>query len=142
MAEPTTYIYDIRSHVFQFGAVLIDRDHGDGFVEVEPGGPSFGEKMGTDGTFTRTATNNRAKKFKLHLAKKSPFNAVLSALHTLDTTATNGAGVAPIMVKDLDGVKIHAGESAWISGWPPDNIDAEAAEVVWEFTCGVGKSIF
>lgn len=138
-----TYVYDVRDIVFTFGPVLVSKDHAEGaFVTVAKASDAFTSKVGGDGNVTRQATNNKLATVTLRLAKKSPSNTALGALHTVDTNTTNGAGVYPLMIKDVAGTTLHGGFSAWIKKQPDDTFGQEADEREWTFEVAQLESAF
>jgi hypothetical protein len=103
------------------------------FLEIDPDGPSFTEKRGTDGFITRSKTNNYLMKIMLHVMQSnSVTNGFLSGLLTSDEAAANGAGVGNFAWEDLAGTSLGICPFAWVVGLAPQKFGREADERVWE----------
>jgi hypothetical protein len=131
----STKIYDADQVAMVFMGVPISSGLNDGvFLEIEQMAEDFTVKVGTDGEVTRSKTNNAVIKIKLHLMQSSGGNVFLSAINLLDKLGSNGAGVGPMLVSDLQGTTAIAAASCWISKPPDMTFDREATERVWELT--------
>ncbi len=103
------------------------------FLEIEPDGPAFTEKRGTDGFVSRSKTNNYLVKIILHIMQtNSPTNSFLSSIVTTDEAAQNGAGVGQFNVEDLQGTSLLVCPFAWVIGYAKQGFDRESTERAWE----------
>lgn len=112
--------------------VPIDGGYGEGEVlKLERTQPTFTTKMGADGGITRSKTYNGHFKITLTLMQTSRANLLLSAIHELDRTASNGAGVAPTAIVDLGGGTNYKASKSWISEAPSPTFGREATHRDW-----------
>ncbi len=131
-----TYSYDADQIAIDFGAIKIDSGYADGsFLEIEAEGMYFTYVLGTDGSVTRSKTKNKCAKITLKLMQSSYINDALSAVMILDNNAANGAGIAPFMLKDLNGTSLCAGAHCWIEGPPSLEWDRTAKSREWPLFC-------
>lgn len=92
---------------------------------------SFVEVPGVDGDVSRSKVMARVAVITIHLMQTSRSNAGLSAVHNQDLSASGGAGVAPIMIKDGNGISVFASDKAWISKMPTTTYGKQAGPREW-----------
>jgi Protein of unknown function (DUF3277) len=127
-------IYDASEVSLIFAGIPISSGYAEGeFCKVERKEEGFSSVVGTDGEVTRSKTNNRMAKVTIRLMQSSSANAALTAIHNADLYTSNGAGVAPILIKDRQGTSLHSGAKAWIVKSPDASYDKTAKEREWEF---------
>lgn len=103
------------------------------FVTVDYDAPSFIYKIGTDGTVTRSKTNNKVVKITIRtMNSNGDTNGFLSELLVTDENEPNGAGVGTFALKDLQGTTILFCNQSWITGFPKQPFDQSANEREWE----------
>ena len=68
--------------------------------------PQFTLVKGTDGSATRSKTNDRETEIKINLMQSSSVNAILSALLMADVSTPNGTGIGSFVVADLQGTTL------------------------------------
>jgi len=125
-------VYDANEVTINFAGLDIDSGYADGeFCRIEQETEDFVDKAGTDGEVTRSKTNDRRTTITILLMQSSDGNAKLSSLNNLDRLAGNGAGVAPILVRDRQGTSIFAAAEAWISKPPDVSYDREPTAREW-----------
>jgi hypothetical protein len=125
-------VYDANEVTLNFAGLDIDSGYADGeFCRVEQESDDFTDKVGTDGEVTRSKTNDRRTTVTILLMQSSDGNAKLSTLNNLDRLAGNGAGVAPILIRDRQGTSVFAGAEAWISKPPNISYDREPTAREW-----------
>ena len=118
-----------------FGDILIDDGRADPFFQISAQGPAYTvEGPGTDGHVARNATNNNLYTVTITLKGTSQHNQELSALHIVDRQAFNGAGVAPLLIKDVTGATLIATDRAWITQMAEQSLGVNKPDVAWEFT--------
>lgn len=120
--------YDPSQLVITFGPVLMS-GYADADVTVERNEDAFTLKVGLDGKGTRTKNANRSGKVTIPLMQSSLCNDLLSGIAQLDEKA--GAGVYPLLVKDLSGRTLHAAQTAWIQKQPASAFGKEAGPREW-----------
>ena len=100
-----------------FANVLLDSGYGDGeFCRIEQTEKSFGTKVGTDGEVTRYKMKNKLTTVTFITSQTSSANAKFSAILAADENGPNGAGVAPLLVRDRQGSSLFEAQFAWITG--------------------------
>lgn len=82
------------------------------FVSAARNNDSWNLSVGSGGDGTRAKSGDKSGRVTLTLLGSSKSNAALSALATLDERT--GAGVGPLLVKDLSGADVITAGSAWI----------------------------
>lgn len=127
-------IYDANQVTLSVADILIDSGFAEGaFVEVEQNEEDFKIVVGTDGSVTRSKTNNKSAKVIVRLLQTSDGNAQLSALNRLDKAQPNGAGVGAFLLKDrTSGTVLYQGEHCWIAKPPKVTMDKVATPREWE----------
>lgn len=129
-------VYTSSDIVATFGGVPLNSGRADGeFIKIEPITASFTRKAGADGEVTRSRSNDKGAKITITLMQTSDSNALLSAIHLLDITASNGAGVAAFSVVDLGGTSLHFAAEAWIMQPADVTYAPEAGTRVWVMEC-------
>lgn len=133
-------VYSANEVSFSFSLIPIDSGRGDNeFVSYDQKEENFTYKAGVDGEGTRSESKNRYTEVKLTLMQTSSGNAVLSAIHNGDILIPGGAGVAPILIRDRQGLDVFASPQAWITK-PPERKYAKEADTV-EWTFGVDNPV-
>jgi len=128
-------IYDANEIMINFAGQPLDGGFADGeFVRIE-GEDFFTDVAGTDGEVSRSKSNDKRATITVLLMQTSDGNDVLNAIHEADRIAPNGAGVAPLVVKDLQGNSLHLAPEAWITKKPDVSYDREATPREWVFRC-------
>lgn len=127
------YIYDSNQVTIVVANIPISEGFAeDTKIEIVPEANAFEDVVGVDGKVTRSKTNDRRATVTLRLMQSSPMNAVLSALHEIDLSADNGAGVGAFMVKDLGGTSLHVASASWIQKSPDVKYGVKATEREWK----------
>lgn len=130
----TVSTYDADQILLTWGGIVIDSGYADGsFAKVEKDADAFVYKVGTDGSVTRSKTKNKVRKVTISLMQSSNKNDLLSAALITDLAASNGAGIAPFALKDLNGTTLTAAAHAWIEALPNEDYDREATAREWTF---------
>lgn len=126
--------YDADQYACTFGGIVIDSGYADGtFIKVTKDAKAFTYKVGTDGSVTRSKTKNKVTLVSFMLMQSSKINDLLSAVVVGDIAASNGAGIAPFLIKDLNGTTATAAAHAWIEAFPDEEYDREATDREWMF---------
>lgn len=129
-------IFDATEVTINVGGFPIESGFADGeFLRVEQAEDGFLTVVGTDGSVTRSKSNNRMATVTIILMSSSDGNAILSTLHNTDLKASNGAGVVPILIRDRQGTTLMAGAKAWVIKAPDASFDRTATPREW--TIGV-----
>jgi len=129
-------LYNGKEVTFNFASIDVDAGLGDDvFVRIEKiNGGRFTAKAGVDGEVTRSLNGDNIHRVTLTLQQTSKFNDALSAVHLLDVQE-DGAGVAPLMVRDRKGTDLFTEPEAFIEMLPDQEKAREAGEVEWRFLC-------
>jgi hypothetical protein len=131
-------VYESDRVLVNFAGYLISKGPGasgyaDGpFLKIEPTDESFVVVKGTDGTITRSKTNQRGTKITLLLGQSSASNDFLSAMLLLDETKPNGAGIGTFVAQDLGGTTLFAAQYAWVVRPAAQDFDQKATSREWE----------
>jgi hypothetical protein len=129
-------IYDANEVSIEFATRTFDSGYDDGvFCRIKKEAPSFGHKQGTDGQITRYKTNQSMTSVSLILMQSSEGMNILSSLLNIDELGTNGAGVAPILIRDRNGLSVFAAPEAWIVGPPEVAYGREPEAREWIIAC-------
>lgn len=148
MSEFDTKEYDADQVFVSFGGVQLSKGAGASgyaegiFITIEPEGDIFDDVAGTDGTVTRSKTNERRFTATLRtMQSNSSTNGYLSTVMQEDESLPNGAGILALVVQDLQGTTIFEASKAWVKAWPKQDFDRNAKEREWVFR-GVRNNIF
>lgn len=128
----TLRIYDPDQVSLIFAGVEITGWADGSFVKVEHTTPRRASVAGTDGDVTRSRSKDKRGMITFRLMQTSPSNDILSAISIADDLAPNGAGVAPVLVRDGQGRANYAGAQAWIVDQPDAEFDRGAKEREWK----------
>jgi hypothetical protein len=121
---------------FIYAGISVESGKGaDIFCKIEPLGERFVTVVGIDSEVTRGETGDGRHRVTLTIQGSSESNALLSAIHILDIKARNGAGVAPLMIKDQNGLDLVIDPEAFIEKWPTVEWKKEPGENEWSFMC-------
>jgi hypothetical protein len=124
-------VYDSDSVVLIICAVPITDGRAESeFVKIKPVKDAYTVKTGADGAVTRSATNSKVYDWSVKLLKSSPHNAQLAALHAIDRSDKNGAGVGVFLLET--GSIAILGQHCWIKVAPEYSLGSECDEVTWE----------
>lgn len=129
-------VYDANEVTISIAGIPIDSGYDEGeFLRIEAEAQDFTDKVGTDGEVVRSKTNDRRATITIILMQSSDGNALLSALNNIDRLAGNGAGVGPLMVRDLQGTSLYAAAECWIAKPPDVSFDREPTAREWMLRC-------
>lgn len=136
MSAGQTYVYDPDQITISFAGVLVQDGWGDdSFCKIEKVNDAFTVVEGTDGSVTRSKNPSKLHKITITLQQSSATNSLFSAVHALDQAAPNGAGIAPILVKDRAGTSLHSGSKAWITKIPDAEYARTSKSREWVLMC-------
>ena len=93
--------------------------------------PQFTMKKGTDGSATRSKTNDRETDIKINLMQTNSLNAAFSALLMADVSTPNGSGIGSFVLQDLQGTTFVSVPSAWLVAPADISLDRDAKSRVW-----------
>lgn len=126
-------VFESQAVSVVFGLLPLGDGRADPFFEIEQEGEAYVvEGPGADGLITRCGTNANLFKITLSFKGSSQEHAKLSAIHIADKIAENGAGVAPLLVKDNNGSTLIMTDRAWITKMPKQGYGVTPADVQWE----------
>jgi hypothetical protein len=126
--------YDSKQVAITIGVALMSGFAENSMIKVERNEDTWKLQVGTDGTTTRSKTNNRSGKITLSLMQTSASNAILSGFALLDETLN--AGAVPVLIKDLNGLSLYSAAQAWVMKPPAGDLEANAKERTWVIETG------
>jgi hypothetical protein len=131
-----TKTYNANQVIVSFAGIAMSEYGEDEFVRIKRTTPAYGLTMSVDGKGTREQNNDDSATIEVVLMATSPVNALLTAVHAADKASKNGAGVAPLSIRDVNsagGAELHFAAQAWISAEPEVTYKRGVAERVWQF---------
>lgn len=135
--------YESRAVSVIFGNISLEDGRADPFFAIAPNGPAYVvEGPGADGHVTRCGTNNNLYTITITLKGTSAEHAKLQAIHIADRIATNGAGIATLMVKDGNGSTLIATDQCWIATFNELSFGITRADVAWELHANIEPAAF
>lgn len=99
------------------------------FVACGRDNPSWTSGTGADGEGWRAKSNDRSGTCTVTLLQTSGTNDAFSALALLDEET--GDGVAPLLVKDLNGTTLYAAQTAWLEKPADSEMAREKSDREW-----------
>lgn len=123
--------YDPRRVVAIFGAARIRGYMPGQAISAEPMTDGSSSVSGMDGDVARALNTDERWTITLNLMMTSPSNTILSAAYHLDK-ASNGDGVVPFLLEDLNGDTIVSGAQAWIQRLPGVTYSNEIEGRSWQ----------
>jgi hypothetical protein len=96
------------------------------FVTVKFLSPVYTEKVGVDGTRTRSRTNDRRFTATIKVMQSSDANVALSAFVQADLALNNGAGVTTFQLMDLSGKTLLNSLYSYVAELPECDFDRDA----------------
>lgn len=121
--------YNPKEVMVIFGEIIVEGIAEGTFVEVEPNEDAVSLYVGGDGKGTRAMNNNRSGTIKFTLSQSSKSNEKLSVLHELDRAS--GAGVRPVMVRDINGTSLYTAATAWVKKGPNGTFSTKIETRQW-----------
>lgn len=121
--------FDPRQVLISVGGVPISGFADGTFLEITADEAQYNKVIGADGFTSRIKSNNYGGVLTLTLAQTSPSNDVLSGFLNLDRVS--GAGIVPILIKDLSGNSIFFSATAWIQQFPDITYSNEFTDRAW-----------
>lgn len=126
-------VYESQVFSMVFAGLSFEDGRADPFCTITANGPAYVvEGPGADGHVARCGTNNNLYTIKFIFKGTSDAHAKLSAIHNADRIANNGAGVAPLLLKDASGSTLIQTDRAWITGMPEQSHGITKPDVTWE----------
>ena len=125
--------YDPSKVVFVFLGSIITGFADGSFIKAARNEDTYKLTKGAGGEGCRSRSLNRSGKVTCTLMQSSLSNDILSAAQTLDELT--GAGVGPLLIKDLSGTALVVAENAWIV--KPADVDfaKEVGSREWIIEC-------
>jgi hypothetical protein len=135
--------YESKAVSVIFAGLALDDGRADPFFQIAPQGPAYVvEGPGADGHVTRCGTNNNLYTITITLKGTSSEHAKLQAIHIADRIALNGAGIAPLMVKDGNGSTLIATDQCWIATFNELGFGITRPDVAWELHAVIEPAAF
>jgi hypothetical protein len=102
---------------------------------IAPEGDRFGDDVSADGMVTRWDTGEVRHNATLILKGASSENEKLSAIHAVDVSVGNGAGVVTLSFTDEQGATKILTPAAWIKSMPTMTRGTNPEDVSWAIRC-------
>jgi len=127
--------YDPSQVTASLGGVPIIGFADDTFLVLEQSEVAYEVVMGVDGQYVRIKKpGSLIWSCTMTLMQSSPHNAVLSALHQLDTRTLNGAGIVPFVMADASGTTVFSSAESWVQGFPSQTFGSSHNGKPWVVT--------
>lgn len=126
-------VYDSSNVTLLVSDIPIKQGLADPFIKISWEGDAFDDDVGADGSVCRFATHETRFTAELTLKAWSEHNAVLSALHAIDTATPGGSGVGGFLLKDNNGSTVMAAAQCWIQAPPDPEFGKNRPDVTWKF---------
>ncbi len=97
---------------------------------------AFTKQVGSDGEVARSRSNDNTAQVTLTLMQSSFSNDALSAVHNADKAVPFGAGVGPLLIKDLNGTSLFTAPQAWITKAADSEYAQEVGSREWTIDTG------
>lgn len=125
-------IYNADQVTIVYGPIIIT-GKGDGtFLSIAYNEDAFTFVPNTDGSGTRSATNNRSAQLTVTVAQSADVNDLLSAAFLTDQNTPGGVPL-PLLVKDQLGTSLYAAATAWVMKLPDSEFAKESGTREWIF---------
>ncbi|WP_461246465.1 phage structural protein [Treponema sp. R6D11] len=131
--------YDPKKVVVTFAGVTISGYMDGTFVNVAPGGEAFEKHKGADGSIDRVNKSEFGFRVTLTLKQTSPINPILAGLLNVDKL-TN-AGIATLLIQDLNGSGILTAPQAWLVQDPESDWSDSMSGREWIIDTGLATYI-
>lgn len=130
----STDLYDPALYTLVIAGIPIPaKGYADGeFIRIDRDSDAFTDTVGTDGSVTRNRSHDQRATCTFTTRAKAEINAVLSVLHNADLNSDNGAGIGPFLLKDRNGLTVHAAEECWIAKMPDVGLDKTVGPRAWK----------
>lgn len=126
-------VYDPENVIVSVGGADIHGWADGSFVSLVQTTDDFSTVVGSDGEVVRSRSNDHRATLTLTLTQTSDSNDVLSAIANADRLAANGAGVAPLLIRDkANGRALYTAAECWIAKMPDVTYDRTATGRAWK----------
>lgn len=102
--------YSADRCVVVFAGIVIQGFADGSFIRYRAKSDGFTSRVGSDSLVSHSRTNDPRKEISFILESTSSSNDALSALHSVDLVAPNGAGVGALLIQDLNGTTLITSE--------------------------------
>ena len=126
--------YDPKKVVVLIGNHRVTGFAEDNMIKIKPNGDGFKTFSAADGEVARSVDPNQTFKVTITLSSASKSNDYLSNLHNLDRAT--GAGMVPLVVKDLGGTTNFIAAQAWVVNYPEKSLGRSIDTQDWEIDTG------
>jgi len=109
-------------------------------VEVSIPENLFNKDVGSDGSVSRSAINNRTAEVTFNIKSTSPANRVFQESYDLDKA--DGSGSGELLIEDTLGTFRLYWPDAWVNKTPDLTLGADTPTVSWMLDCGQGVYSF
>ncbi len=123
--------YDPAKVIVIVGPIMVSGFADGTFISAEKNVDTFSLVVGAGGEATRVRSQNNSGKVTLTLLQTSETNALLAAMHEADRLLPAGAGVVPILIKDVFGTTVVGATKAWISKPPKVEFGKDTGTREW-----------
>jgi hypothetical protein len=138
-----TPTYNANQVLVQWAGITMSEKGKDEFVRIKRRTTAFTTTVGVDGKPVREQNNDDSATIEVLLMATSPVNKTLWERHEADKASANGAGIAPLSIKDLNSnEELHFAEESWISTVPEVTYARGVGERVWVIETGKLRQVF
>jgi hypothetical protein len=106
----------------------------DSIIEVEFDDDHYEIVKGVDGDVSRSRRVAKTATVTVKLMNTSRSNADLTAVYLLGTPGSGSADVAPLLIRDRNGVSLFATDTAWVNKPPGITHGGKANARDWKLT--------
>lgn len=133
--------YNPKQVTVSFGAIIVQGFNDGPFIKTVRNSDAYTVKVGAHGDVTRVRSLDRTGQVTITLLAESPTNDLLSFQANLDEASDAGGAVAPLMIKDLNGLTLMIAENAWIMKYPEVEHATDASPREWVLECADLKMV-
>ena len=126
-------IYAAKMHTIILCSIPVEGWADGDVLELEPAGPDYTWKQGTDGQVVRSDPSQSVWKGTLHLMQNSDTNGLFRALAAAGKLAANGADVSASLVRNQLGTFSFSSPQTFIETPAGYKIGAEVSPSDWTF---------
>jgi hypothetical protein len=129
----TTKLQNPKKLTFIFAGISVETFASDEFLKITRDTDAFTDSAGANGEVTREQTNDDRATIELMLPRTAGENGAFTAIHAADKLSGNGAGIAPLFIKDELGNDVHTAKECWIAKEPDPTYATASTNNTWKF---------
>lgn len=126
--------YNPKQVIMTAGVHAVSGYADDSFVTIEQNGDGITTKVGCDGEIARAVSPDDTAIVKISLLQTSSSNSYFQNMANLDRAT--GAGLFPLLIKDLKGGMLLATDAAWVTKSAGRTFGKDSNNREWEIHTG------